>query len=850
MVELGGDVRSLVAHAQRASLKSGVAVTTAHVLVAMLESRDETARLLEQHGVRLPVLYEGLRKPTAEVPSSIDLVLERALRIAVQSGSRKAHGLHLLLALLQNTRCDAHRGLVASAASVDALRQTLEDSLGLPSRSSAEEAQSRVRAEARPPDARSPLPRTLIDWETQKREQAAVARGQSQTNSEPPTSPAEPPRPNSGRIAGPRAQSSSPRATTARGGDARRLRAVALKQAAKPPAPVASTEAAPAPGEPSQSADAYTLDGAKFPLLRAIGRNLTLEAYEGRLDPVVGRDREIEQVLDVLARRRANNPVLVGPSGVGKTAIVEGIALRMLSEPTRGERDRLVVEISAGSLVSGTSVRGALAEKIARLRKEVQASEGRVLLFIDEIHSLVGGDGPDDLASELKAGLARGELPCIGATTEAEYRRIFERDAALSRRFTRVEVGEPSREATLAILGSVALHYERFHGVAYARDALEAAVDMSTRYLTEQHLPDKALSLLDRAAARARRRGVVGVDRAQIAAVVSDQAGVPVDRLLMHDRERLLVLEERLAEQVIGQRDAIHAVAEAVRKGAVGLRGRRPLGVFLFLGPTGVGKTELAKALSRELFESSGMTRLDMSEYGEPHAVARLFGAPPGYVGHEAGGQLTEAVRKKPYQLILLDELEKAHPDVLLALLPLLDEGRLTDGRGRTVDFTNTVVVMTSNLGVDHKARTRSIGFEGEGAVGTDPRERDATVARVRSALPPELFNRIDEVLCFSRLARDDVYAIARRMLGGVAEALLREQGITLDVGDDAVVEMLVQLGGYDPDLGARPMRRVVGREVESRLARAVLSAEIQRGAVVRLVADHTAIGFVPVQRV
>jgi ATP-dependent Clp protease ATP-binding subunit ClpC len=481
-------------------------------------------------------------------------------------------------------------------------------------------------------------------------------------------------------------------------------------------------------------------------------------------------------------------------------------------------------------------VRGALAERLQRLRKEVKASEGRVLLFLDEIHALLGaGDGPDDIANELKAALARGELPCVGATTEAEYRRVFERDAALCRRFTRVEVREPSRDATLAIVRGIALHYERFHAVAYAPDALEAAVDLSIRYLPEQHLPDKAIAVLDSAGARVKRRAADVVDRAAIAAVISEQASVPVERLLMRDREFLLTLERQLAERVIGQDDAIRRISEVVRKGAVGLRGKRPLGVFLLSGPTGVGKTELAKALSDALFSASGMTRLDMSEYSESHAVARLFGSPPGYVGHEDGGQLTEAVRKKPYQLVLLDEVEKAHPEALLAMLPLFDEGRLTDGRGRTVDFTNTVIVLTSNLGATPARSARAIGFGDEQPKkARSDEERERALQAVRARLPPELFNRIDEIVVFPALSRADVGRIARRMLTGVVATMKREHDIELDV-DDSVIEALIQAGGYDPELGARPMRRTVGREVESRLARMLLAGEIARGEALLL---------------
>jgi ATP-dependent Clp protease ATP-binding subunit ClpC len=810
MVDLGGDVRALIAQAQRIAQRNNASPSTGHLLLAMLESRDDTSKLLESRGARSVAFYEISKGGEAEAPNLLDLTLGRAQRIAMQSGSGQVRSLHLLLAMLQNARSEATRKLFALGVQVESLRRVLEDSLGMPSQAHIAQTAGQVRAEAARP---LPLPRTLIDWEAQKRAASSERPGAQGAARATPNVHKE----RSEKVERP---------------------APSEARAPEPPPVALATKAAPPPA-PEQDASTFSLDVGKFPLLSSLGRNLSLEAFQGRIDPVLGREREIEQVLDVLARRRANNPILVGPPGVGKTAIAEGLALRLLQETAQGMRGRVLIEVSAGALVSGTSVRGALAEKIARLRGEVKAGEGRVLLFLDEIHALVGAsDGPDDLANELKAALSRGELPCMGATTELEYRRVFERDAALSRRFTRIEVGEPTRDAALSILSGVAAHYERFHGVAYARDALEAAVDLGMRYLPEQHLPDKAIGLIDRAAARSRRRGVAVVDRAAVAAVISEQAGVPLERLLMRDKDRLLSLENLLGERVIGQRAVLGKVAEAIRKGAVGLRGRRPLSVFMFLGPTGVGKTELAKALSDELFASGGMTRLDMSEYSESHAVARLIGAPPGYVGHEDGGQLTEAVRKKPYQLLLLDEVEKAHSDVLLALLPLLDEGRLTDGRGRTVDFTNTVIVLTSNLGIRSNAGDRSIGFGAErGALELDEWASARAIAAVRSALPPELYNRLDEVLYFPRLTRADVGRIAERMLLSVADALRREQSVEASF-DASVVDALIAAGGYDPELGARPMRRTVAREVESLLAGLVLRGELVAGDSVALVGD------------
>jgi ATP-dependent Clp protease ATP-binding subunit ClpC len=552
---------------------------------------------------------------------------------------------------------------------------------------------------------------------------------------------------------------------------------------------------------------------------------------------VLCRETELERVLDVISRRRANHPLLVGPSGVGKTAIVHALALAIAtkSPSTASLARRIVVEVSAGSLVSGTGVRGALSEKLRKLGSEAESAE--VVLFFDDVHAILGGTESDgEVASELKALLARGEVPCIAATSDAEARRFLDRDPALARRFSVLHVAEPTPKDAIAILRGSIHRYEEHHGLAYRIDAIEAAVELAVRFLSEKQLPDKALAVLDLAGARMKRAGASVVDVPAVAQVIAEQAHVPVERLLLRDADRLLALERVLEERVVGQRRALERVADALRKGAAGFRGRRPLATFLFLGTTGVGKTETAKAIAEAMFGEANVMRFDMSELGEAHAVARMIGAPPGYVGHDAGGQLTEAVRRRPYSLVLLDEIEKAHPDVLLALLPLLDEGRLTDGRGRTVDFTNTVVVMTSNLGAD-AARGGSIGFGSTSDADRARATEEKVLSAARRAMPPELWNRLDEPLVFAALSREGAIEIARRMLAKIVSTMQNEHGVTLAI-DDAALAALADAGGFDPSLGARPMRRVVSRLVESALATRVLAGDLRRGDRVVLRGD------------
>ncbi|HRG95315.1 MAG TPA: ATP-dependent Clp protease ATP-binding subunit, partial [Polyangiaceae bacterium] len=609
--------------------------------------------------------------------------------------------------------------------------------------------------------------------------------------------------------------------------------------AAQPPreARPATGARAPRRAEPKRDAPAaLELDPKQFPLLTSLGRDLTRLAREGALDPVVGRDEEVERTLDVLAKRTANNPCLIGQAGVGKTSVVRGLAQRIAAgEGVASLDDRLVIEIELPQLLAGTGVRGSLAERLGQLRAEVKRAQGKVVVFFDEVHTLFGPDAGDEAQAELKLALARGELPCIGATTTEEYRRFIESDPALARRFTPVEVVELGPEEAFLAIEQVAPLYEAHHAAKYQPEALARAVTWSVRYLPGRALPDKAISILDLAGARARRRGGHEITPEGVAEVVAELSGVPEERLLETDGDRLLRFEELLAERIVGHSSALAKVATVLRRNASGFRSKRPVGTFLLLGPTGVGKTETAKAVAECLFFSeSAMTRIDMSEYAEAHAIARLVGAPPGYVGHDSGGQLTEAVRRRPYQVILLDEIEKAHRDVLEGFLQVFDEGRLTDGRGRTVDFTNTVLLLTSNIGAhvsDDETRERGrIGFGKRGATPRDAsRYEEAMAEAARAALPPELYNRLDEVLAFAPLERADVAEVARRMLRGLSADLERQRGVSLTI-TEAAIEVLLDSGGFDRALGARPMRRTLGRLVEAPVAELLLRGELSRG--------------------
>ena len=645
-----------------------------------------------------------------------------------------------------------------------------------------------------------------------------------------------------------------------------------------------------APGNQAQSQAAST------PTLDSLARDLTVIAREGALDPVIGRSKEITRVVEVLSRRTKNNPVLIGEPGVGKTAIAEGLAQQIVNnEVPETLRDKRVMTLDMGTVVAGTKYRGEFEDRLKKVMDEIRQA-GNIILFIDELHTLIGAGGAEgaiDASNILKPSLARGELQCIGATTLDEYRKYIEKDAALERRFQPIQVDEPTIEETILIIKGLRDRYEAHHRVKITDEAVDAAAKLSDRYISDRFLPDKAIDLIDEAGSKVRLRSFTippslkelenklenvrseknaavqsqefekaaalrdteqkikdeleqtkkawkekqGKEEAEvtvddIAMVVSMWTGIPVSKIAQEESAKLLNLEEELHKRVVGQQEAVEAISRAIRRARAGLKDpKRPIGSFIFLGPTGVGKTELARALAEVMFgDEDAMIRIDMSEYMEKHATSRLVGAPPGYVGFDEGGQLTEKVRRKPYSVVLLDEIEKAHPDVFNILLQVLDDGRLTDSKGRTVDFRNTVIIMTSNVGADALKYQKNLGFSLGDTDSKYKNMKTTMLDELKKAFRPEFLNRIDEMIVFHSLEKEQLKEIVSFMANALTKRL-KEQDIELELTESALEKIAQE--GYDPQYGARPIRRALQKHVEDRLSEELLKGNVLTGQVV-----------------
>lgn len=851
----GKDLGRVLEEAQAIATGVGQRMTSVHLLLAMFTTKNPAEVLLNERRVDEDVLIERLPAGAKEASHLINTALEHAEQTASRCGAKRVNTLHALVGMLRTRECLAY----------DLLDQSLQATPGGPTCAVFRNQVMSILTGVLPrrllaalePESRAPRPtrrrrrqRKSEDWVVPRQTfvdsappsvvddddddslytearplDAEEQHGLAGFLADPPSLPERtPPQSLEEELVG----SYVGRSYVDDEGREYDSSIGSALQPAKRAKPLVSAAPTLLPTE-------YDLDPDRFPWLTSLGRNLTSLAVHGQLDPAVGRGTEIEQLVDVLGKRRANNPCLVGEPGVGKTAIAEGLAVKQVA----GDDDiapllgKVIIELDMGRITAGTSLRGSFSERLQGLKKDVEKARGKVIVFIDEIHTLMGAgassDAPQDAAGELKAALARGAFPCIGSTTLDEYRKFIEQDPALERRFVKVVVEEPEDKECIDILRGAAPLYEKHHDVRVTDDALCAAVQLSSRFVHDRRLPGKALDLLDLSMSRARRSNVRVVGREQVARVCADVARVPLERVMLEDASRFLEMEAELGKRIIGHKRVQARVAETIRRNYAGFSTKRPMGSFLFLGPSGTGKTELAKGLAEFLFGSeSALIRFDMSEFQEGHSVSRLVGSPPGYVGHQEGGQLTEAVRKRPHAVVLLDEIEKAHTDILPLLLQILDEGRLTDSKGRTVTFRHAALVLTSNLGSDALgSKKKSLGF---GAAQPNPSDdHDAAVESARSHFAPELWGRLEEKLVFSALSRPEAQQVAALLLRQSNDSLVVTRNISFGF-DDAVTAYLLDQGGYDETLGARPMRQAIQRHVEGPIADAILKGAVHEG--------------------
>jgi ATP-dependent Clp protease ATP-binding subunit ClpC len=821
-----GSARALLDRASAIAQEKCVRLSTLHLAAAWIEQGGEPSRILVTRGCRTEDLRLANKVHTEDV-GTIERIQSRAKRIAAERKSELS-SLDLVLAALT----DKHTALTSWVQQLGCEPNTLAEEVYRATIRAAS-----VRAGAQVPTQRNAVP-SISGVPTNAPPLSDVKR----TERHPSLLPQQ----DSTKVAHPQKVKATQSSHGASGGGQQPTKSNAAQreiigsthsaqgngaQAAQGAQPPAAQRNARGPAKQPPAKTPFDIDPRTFPAVAMFARNLSAECARGLLEPVVGREREVGRVLDAVGRRDGRGALLVGAPGVGKSTLLRAVARSLESRSVLALRHADVAAQARGP--SG-------AERARKLVEELVQLGDRVVLALDPISPwFLTRDVPDDIVLELRAALTAQKLAWIGACSPEEARKLSEIEPWMERNATRLGLEEPTPEQLRNIVDAYAPLIATHHGVVAEPPVLRFAAELSERYLAGRAQPDRTLSVIDLALSRARRAQAPALSRETVASVVAEVGGLPPERVSSTDHERLLGLEGALSEKLVGHQHAIRRVSDTLRRNAVGFRGSRPIGTFLFLGPTGVGKTECAKAIADALFPGAGaMTRFDMAEFSEAHSVSRLVGAPPGYVGYNDGGQLTDAVRKRPYQLILLDEIEKAHRDVLESLLALLDEGRMTDGRGRTADFRNTVIVMTSNLGADvyeakPKATERRIGFGQDTASSPATNDAQALTERVRDAarasMPPELWNRIDEPIVFAPLAREDLREIARRMLADSFARLRADRGVVFTAGP-GLIEYLLDQGGYDPSLGARPMRRAIARLVEAPIADAVLRGQLETG--------------------